>query len=420
MGVMVRVGGAAQTDRGRRATAMLLGVVVAAAAAACSGGGGNPAGGVELSLAPTDVAAVSPDSPITVRARRGTVENVTVTAKGEQVEGTLSPDRTRWDSRWTLVPGASYTVTATGLGSDGRTRTVSREFRTAKPAQTVATTIEAPFDKEVVGVGIPIILRFDKEVQDRAAVERALEVQAARPVEGAWHWFGNQSVVFRTRQYWPAHTAVSFRAHLSGVRLAKDTWGGRNYTVNFRTGDEHTSVAGEDSHVMVVHKNGKKIRSMPISMGRGGATKYTTTNGMHLTMEKDDPVVMDSSTVGCGPGCADYYRETVYAAVRISNSGEYVHSAPWSVGDQGNSNVSHGCINASPSDARWFYNFSYRGDPVRVTGTSRELEPENGWGYWQLGWQDWVKGSALGRSVTTGPANGNSAAAGLGDARGPA
>ncbi|MFC9976134.1 Ig-like domain-containing protein [Spirillospora sp. NPDC127200] len=412
-GLTVRGGVSGSADRGRRATALLLGATVAAAAAACSGGEDavdRTKDAVRLELSPAQGAErVRPDSPITVAARSGTVENVTVTTKGEPVEGRMQPDRTGWRSRWTLDPGTEYTVTATGLGRDGRTATATSTFRTAKAKRTLGTTVEAPYDKETVGVGIPIVLRFDQAVTEKAAVERALEVRSARPVEGAWHWFGDQSVVFRTKKYWPRQTKVTFRAHLSGVRIAKGVWGGRNQTVNFRIGDEHLSRASENDHVLVVRKNGKVVRRIPVSMGKGGVRKYTTTNGNHLTMDKESPVVMDSTTVGCPKGCPDYYRQVVYSAVRISNSGEYVHSAPWSVGSQGNSNVSHGCVNASPANARWFYEFSYRGDPFKVTGSSRELEPENGWGYWQLDWDDWVKGSALKRPVTAGPQGGTPA-----------
>ena len=53
-------------------------------------------------------------------------------------------------------------------------------------------------------------------------------------------------------------------------------------------------------------------------------------------------------------------------AVRIDNSGNFVHSAPWSVGDQGERNVSHGCINISPDNAKWFYDNFGSGDPIVI------------------------------------------------------
>ncbi|WP_344587651.1 L,D-transpeptidase [Actinomadura vinacea] len=365
------------------------------------------AGEVALAVSPAEGGArPRPDSPIAVQARQGTIENVTVSTKGEQVEGALSADRTQWRSRWSLQPATEYTVTATALGGDGKTRTKSSRFKTAAAKKTLGVTFEGPYNKEVVGVGMPIVMKFAREVSDRAAVERAMEVRSSNPVEGAWHWFDGQTMVFRTKNFWPRQTKVSLRAHLSGVAAGKDVYGGKNQTLDFRVGDEHISKASEDKHNLVVKKNGKIVRKIPVSMGKGGVRKYTTTNGMHLTMDKGNPVTMTSEWEGCGPGCAGYYSLTVAHAVRISNSGEYVHSAPWSVGSQGNSNVSHGCINASPSHADWFYNFSQRGDPFEVTGSNRELEPDNGWGYWQMKWQDWVKGSALKQSMRIGPQGG--------------
>ncbi len=148
--------------------------------------------------------------------------------------------------------------------------------------------------------------------------------------------------------------------------------------------------------------NGRVVRRMPISMGKGTKRSFTTTSGVHLTMEKSHHVVMDSASVGCPPGCPDHYREDVYYAVRISDSGEYEHSAPWSVGDQGSRNVSHGCVNMGPRDARWFYRRVQPGDVVKVTGTRRRLEPGNGWGFWQMSWDDWLTGSAIRTAYGTG------------------
>lgn len=400
-------------ERSRRAGAALLGAAVAvsgAGLAGCTSDAKTVPGGAALDITPARGAGEQrPDAPVAVQAERGTIADVTVVSEAgkEAVEGSLNEGRTQWRSRWTLTPGTAYTVHATAIGLDGRTSTVSTRFTTAEADKPLATEIEAPFKKETVGIGMPIVLRFDREITDKAAVERALEVRSSKPVEGAWHWFDDDysgpAVVFRTKKYWPAHTDVELRAHLSGVQGAKGVYGTEDKTVKFRIGDAHISTAGEDSHQMTVRKNGKVVRKIPVSMGKGGVRKYTTTNGIHLTMDKGNPVTMTSSWEGCGPGCPGYYSLSVAHAVRISSSGEYVHAAPWSVGSQGNSNVSHGCINASPSHAKWFYNFSYRGDPYVVTGSDRELEPDNGWGYWQMSWQEWLKGSALKQGYRIGP-----------------
>ncbi|WP_233358622.1 L,D-transpeptidase [Thermomonospora amylolytica] len=402
--------GGVRNPEGRRpartAGAMAAAATLAAAAAGCSGDDAEPVRPlpIGLSVVPHGATGVPPENPIVVRVHDGTLQNVTVRSGGEQVEGSLSGDRGEWRSRWALTPGAGYEVMATAMGRDGRTRTVTSRFTTRRVTQGIEVSVEAPNPGETVGIGMPIILRFDRPVTDKAAVERALEVRSSRRVEGAWHWFAeDQSVVFRPRRYWPARTNVRLIAHLNGVRAVRDGYATQDLDLRFRIGEAHTSVASARTHRMVVYRNGRKIRDFPISMGKGTLRKYTTTNGVHLTMDKGNPVIMDSSTVGCPPGCPDYYRQTVYWSVRISNSGEYVHAAPWSVGSQGRANVSHGCVNMAPEAARWFYNFSYRGDPYTVTGTDRELEPDNGWGYWQLGWRKWVAGSALGQSVMAGP-----------------
>jgi lipoprotein-anchoring transpeptidase ErfK/SrfK len=391
----------------------LVTVTAGAGAAGCSLGSDSDtmatgAGAVSLAVSPVagtgaGAARPRPDSPVAVQARQGTIQNVTVVTKGEPVHGSLNAERTQWRSRWALQPGTKYGLTATAVGEDGRTRTVNSEFVTAEAERTLGIVYEAPNDKEVVGVGMPIVMRFEHEVTDRVAVERALEVRSSKPVQGAWHWFDGKTLAFRTKKYWPRNTDVTFNAHLAGVAGAKNTYGGKNTSLRFRVGDEQISTASEDKHRMIVRKNGKVVRKMDISMGKGGVRKYTTTNGIHLTMDKGNPVTMTSGWEGIGPGSPGYYSLSVRHAVRISNSGEYVHAAPWSVGSQGNSNVSHGCINASPSNARWFYNFTQRGDPYVVTGSKRDLEPDNGWGYWQMKWGDWVKGSALKQSLRVGP-----------------
>jgi lipoprotein-anchoring transpeptidase ErfK/SrfK len=362
-----------------------------------------PRGPVTVTIVPAPgTRAVRPYAPVAVRVRDGRIRSVALTDGVRSLEGRLSPDRTQWWPRWALTPGRSYTVLATVEGADGRVSTVRGAFRMRRAAHVVAATVLAPADGATVGVGMPIMLRFAAPVQDRAAVERSLQVSTSVPVTGAWHWFSGTDVVFRPRTYWPAHTRVRLLAHLGGLRLTTATYGAEDVALGFGVGDAHITVASARDHHQVVRINGHRARRMPISMGKGGRFAYTTTSGVHLTMEKAHHVVMDSASVGCPPGCPDHYRHDVYYAVRISDSGEYEHSAPWSVEDQGSRNVSHGCINLGPKDARWFYGHTLPGDVVEVTGTRRRLDPGNGWGFWQLTWPDWLAGSALGTTAGQG------------------
>ena len=63
-----------------------------------------------------------------------------------------------------------------------------------------------------------------------------------------------------------------------------------------------------------------------------------------MIIEKFDEKRMNSETVGIVQNDPEAYDiDDVEYAMRVTYSGEFVHAAPWSVGSQGNANVSHGC-----------------------------------------------------------------------------
>lgn len=359
--------------------------------------GGSSSAPAAVSITPANGAADGrPDQPIIVKAAKGTLRDVTVRADGGQVAGTFDKGHVQWTSTGTLKPATKYTVTATAKNAGGKTTTASSAFQTLTPKRTFGIADITPMPGETVGVGMPLIVKFSDPVHNKANVERALQVTSTKPAEGAWRWHGDQEAVYRTKDYWQPHQTVTFTARLTGVRGAVDTYGTKDYTRSYTIGASHISTVDVKAHRMTVTVDGRTAKTAPISAGKGGARKYTTTNGVHAVMGKQSPVTMTSGWMGVtDKSDPNYYSLTVYQAVQISSSGEYVHSAPWSVGSQGQANVSHGCVNAPPSFAKWFYDLSNRGDVVKVTGTDRELEPDNGYGYWQLSWDDWRKGSAL-------------------------
>jgi lipoprotein-anchoring transpeptidase ErfK/SrfK len=383
-----------------RVSVVTKGVVAVASAVLTAAGCGIVGGGHDESATVTITPANGatggrPELPIVVTAGHGTLGRVTAQGGGAPVAGAFDAAHRQWRSSRTLRPATKYTVTAMA-SAGGKTTTVTSSFQTLVPKQTFSISDITPMPGEKVGVGMPLIVRFSRPVYNQADVERALHVTSDRPVEGAWRWFGRQQVVYRTRAYWPAHQTVRLAADLAGVRGAKDTYGTQDYGRSFTIGDSHVSDVNVTAHRMTVQVDGRTVRTAPISAGKGGARKYTTTNGVHVVMGKQSPVTMTSGWEGVtDKSDPDYYSLTVYQAVQISSSGEYVHSAPWSVGSQGHANVSHGCVNAPPAFAKWFYALSRRGDIVTVSGTDRELEPTNGYGYWQLSWPAWLKGSAL-------------------------
>ncbi|MEV7011093.1 Ig-like domain-containing protein [Streptosporangium sp. NPDC051022] len=350
-----------------------------------------------VSVVPLDKAGNVPtDSTVLVAARGGTLKNVTVKSPRGSLPGVLSADGTQWHSRGTALPGTSYEVTAVAVNPSGKVTQTATSFSTVKADKSFAIQDLQP-NKEAtgltVGVGMPIMITFDQPITDRVEVERNLVVRTSKPVLGAWHWFDDKTVHFRPKTFWPANTRVRLDAHLEGVRGGRGLYGKQSQTLRFKVGRSQITKGSTLTHHLTVRRNGKVVREIPMSAGQGGEWKYYTTSGVHLAMSREPVTVMTSP--GIGPGSAGYYQMTVYNTVRISNSGEYVHSAPWSVGSQGYSNVSHGCVNVSPGNAVWFIDNTLIGDPIIITGSPRKLEPTNGWGHWQENWKQWLKWSSV-------------------------
>ncbi|MBV9095073.1 MAG: L,D-transpeptidase family protein [Streptosporangiaceae bacterium] len=394
----------------------LLGGAGAAAAlalvvAGCSGGGHGgtkvaPAANVKAKASASAAAAVGltitpgngatgadPSGGITVTAVRGTVTNVTVRTPGDPVSGTLSQDGRVWRSRWALDVSQSYTVTATASGG-GSTVTTTSTFRTLTPSQTFHAQILQGYD-QAYGVGQPIILYFSQKITDKAAVERALEVTTSRPVIGAWYWDDSCGMAptcayFRPRDYWPSGTTVSFTGHLNGVQGAPGVYGYHMLTQTFSIGPSLIAIGNVKTHSTQIYYNGQLRYDWPISGGRPGDD---TPDGSYLTIEKENPVLMT------GPG---YSLEVPYS-VRFTWSGDYYHDAYWSVGEQGFTNVSHGCVNLSPTDAAIYYNLAVPGDPITIVGSPKPGTWDNGWTMWFLSWQQYLRGSATGQAVEAAP-----------------
>ena len=364
-------------------------------------GGGKSGGGrsqspdtVRLSITPADGSTgASPGKPITVTASNGKLQTVKVTGAGltgaRAVTGTFNSARTAWRSAWTLPVSENITVTASATGSSGHSVTQTSSFKTFSPSHTFTTQIFEGY-RQQYGVGMPIILNFSSPIKNRAAVERSLSITTSKPVVGAWYWDNSQTLVFRPRSYWPAHTTVSFVGRLDGVEGAPGVWGYHTLTQTFSIGRSLIVVASTANHHMKLYRDGKLFRRWPISTGRPGDD---TPNGTYLTIEKHNPVLMK------GPG----YAIEVPWSVRFTWTGDYLHDAYWSVGQQGFTNVSHGCVNMPPADAEIYYKMAVPGDPVTITGSPKAGTWDNGWTEWFLTWSRILKGSALHEAVVAGP-----------------
>jgi lipoprotein-anchoring transpeptidase ErfK/SrfK len=334
---------------------------------------------------------VSVDQPVTVTAQGGVLGSVTmVNQAGTQVDGTFSPDRVTWSTSEPLGYNKRYTLTAQSLGLAGAT-TESMTFKTHSPANLTMPYL-LPNDGEVVGVGQPIAVRFDENIPNRAAAERAIKVTTVPPVEGAFYWLNNREVRWRPEHYWKPGTKVDVAVNTYGVDLGDGLFGQENLTTHFTIGDEVIATADDNTKTLTVRRNGEVINSIPISMGKSSTP---TNNGTYIIGDRYARLIMDSSTYGVPSNSPNGYRTEVDWATQMSYSGIYVHSAPWSVGSQGYSNTSHGCLNVSPSNAKWFYNNTKRGDIVEVINTvGSPLPGTDGLGDWNIPWSQWKAGNA--------------------------
>ena len=207
----------------------------------------------------------------------------------------------------------------------------------------------SPSPGQVVGVAMPVTMTFAEPVRDRAAAERSFEISSPKTPQGSFAWLNDDVVQWTPSSYWPAHSTISLS--MEGFKTA------------FGTGSRTVGVADLDAHTFTVSIDGQVARTMPASMGK---PKHPTPIGSFTALEKQSPVIMDSRTIGIPLSDPEGYKLTVYDAVRVTWGGVYVHSAPWSVASQGNSNVSHGCINLSPDNASWYYDTVNIGDPIIV------------------------------------------------------
>jgi lipoprotein-anchoring transpeptidase ErfK/SrfK len=334
---------------------------------------------------------VAPDAPIVVTSSLGRLTGVRVTSSsGATVPGTWDAASDRWKSRGLLLYGERYRVVATVTGAANLLARKTATFRTLSPTDT-ATVSVWPTEGLSVGVGQPIVFTFSRAIPEssRAALQKHLLVATKPKVVGGWHWFNDHELHFRPKDLWPKGTDVTVIWSLPGWKAGDDVWGDGRGATKFSIGNARVSIANLTTFEMTVTENGNVVATYPMS---GGRPSDPTMGGTHIVMDRQTVVRMNSATNGVPVDSPDGYDMLVYNNVHISDSGEYVHAAPWSTGSQGNANVSHGCINLSPENAKAFMDFSRVGDIVIVTGSTRGPElGDHGVMDWSTPWSEWTK-----------------------------
>ena len=341
---------------------------------------------------PTGPATAVPwQGPLTLTVTDGTLQDVTVLdPDGKPFPGAAEDDRSWRSTATSLLPAATYRVTAVAVDDAGETRPLTLAARTTA-ATRVLHAVLSPGDGAVVGVGQPVVVTLDHPVKgkaDRAAVVRRLAVTTVPAVQGAWRWMENNELHYRPATYWATGTRITVRSDLHRLSLSDGTWGSGQRSTSYTIGASMISTVDVTAHTMTVRRNGKVLRVAKVSTGRD---KYPTKGGVHLVLEKTRLKIMDSATVGIPRNSPDGYYEKVPFSIRISYGGAFVHSADWSVRDQGVRNVSHGCVNMSPADAEWFFGISKRGDVVDVIHASaKPVLYDPGMSDWNIPFSQWA------------------------------
>nr|MDT0660968.1 Ig-like domain-containing protein [Micromonospora sp. DSM 115978] len=392
--------------RRRAASQVLLAATLAAAlllAGGCTGDGGGPSwqggdaeAGPKAAASITEPAADATDVPASTAITLTTTDAVDTTvevtdAAGGAVEGELSDDGTTWLPTGQLDYGTTYTATVTATGDDGKPATASNTFTTMpEPANKVRVTSFLG-DGAVVGVGMPLIVRFDREIPEkyRADVQRRMTVTATPAQEGIWHWASGTEVRYRPKEFWQAGTTLAYKIQTGGLPMGDGWYGRSDLTVDAKVGPALIMEVDNKTKKMTVRKDGTVVKTIPVSLGK---PKTPSSSGTMIVIEKLKETVFDTRDA---PDPDNRYVIDIEYAQRITWGGEFIHSAPWSVASQGRRNVSHGCVNMSEANAKWLFGQTSIGDPITVKGTERKLENGNGWTEWNMTWDEYVKGSAI-------------------------
>ncbi|GGS14347.1 lipoprotein [Streptomyces humidus] len=348
-----------------------------------------------VTIAPkTGAKGVDTSGALKVTAAKGKLTEVTVKdTRGRKIDGAISADGAGWTPATHLAASTAYQVHAVAKDSAGRTAAEDSTFTTLSPQNTFIGNF-TPEDGSTVGVGMPFSVNFTRGITKPDDVEKAIRITTVPAVEVEGHWFGNDRLDFRPEKYWKAGTKVTVEMNLDGVEGRKGVYGKQSKTVSFTIGRDQVSVVDAKKHTMKVTQGGKVVRTIPVTTGKPG---YATWNGQMVMSEKFTVTRMNGDTVGYD---GEYDIKDVPHAIRLTNSGTFVHGNYWGGDAFGNYNASHGCIGLrdvrggydSSVAAAWFFNHSMVGDVVVVkNSTDPTVDPSNGLNGWNIPWAEWKK-----------------------------
>jgi lipoprotein-anchoring transpeptidase ErfK/SrfK len=369
----------------------------------------TPAKPPVVGLSPFDGAeGISPLRKPVADVINGKITGVSLTDDwGNEIPGLIGDGGTSWSPTERLQFARTYTMTVNSKSDAGLPLSRTSTFSTLVPDNYIHPYIEvqggfAPNPDVRYGVGTIVIAHFDEAVQDKVLAEKNMLVRTDPPVAGSWNWISDSVAHWRPEHYYKPGTRINVDLNVFGLRLGDGLYGQSDAHATINIGDARVAVANDITKQVSVFDNGRLVRTMPTSMGRGGTTlvagktfHWWTPPGIYTVLDKGEVVTMDSQTYGIPPGNADSYKRKIGWATRISTDGIYLHQLDDTLWAQGNTNLSHGCLNLSGENAKWYFNFVQPGDIVEVRYTGGPPLTIAEGGSWGVPWKDWVKGSAL-------------------------
>jgi hypothetical protein len=335
------------------------------------------------------------NDPVKVTVSNGKLTKVTMTAvaTGAEIPSTLSADGTSWKPNGRLERATKYQVAAEAEDAKGRSVTGNATITTVSPANDFIGHL-SPESGSTVGVGMPVTVNFDKAISNKAAVESKIQVSSSSGQQVVGHWFNDDRLDFRPKNYWKPGSTVTVKLNLHGIQK----------TVTFKIGRSQISTVDAKTKQMTVVRDGKTIKTIPIS---SGSPEHPTYNGQMVISEKFRQIHMNGATVGLmkKDGKPAYDINDVPHAMRLSASGTFIHGNYWGTDSIfGKVNTSHGCVGLKDvkgggdgkQPAAWFFDNSMIGDVVTVKNSEDKaiLAPDNGLSDWNMPWSEWVADSA--------------------------
>jgi lipoprotein-anchoring transpeptidase ErfK/SrfK len=246
-------------------------------------------------------------------------------------------------------------------------------------------------DGTTYGVGMPIIAYLSAPVTSAKEFSSATRVTVnGAPAAGSWYF--EKSAIYagypleahyRPADYWPAHASIHMDLPVQGRSAGAGLVFDNSLTLDMATGAANIGKVDGGTLRMVVTSDGKQVFDFPVSLGKASTPTFS---GVKVVMAKDAVEHM------VGPG----YDEQVPWSVRVTNSGEFVHSASWNGGNIGQRSTSHGCTNLTEADAKAYFDFAQLGDVLNYTNTGGPTMPTwDGYGDWNVPWTAWQAGGAV-------------------------